>query len=69
MEVSGVGGGVRNSSGHWRMECRQVSLEYYRLQLQPGYKHQYQDCMVRLLTCFLEDISFYRFVTMLEDQW
>ena len=62
MGVSAVGGSVRNSSGHWNIECRQVSLchvrillrlyipqadiSYYRLELRPGYRHQYSDCMV-----------------------
>ena len=41
-----VGGAVRNSSGHWRLECSQLHLHYYRLELRPGYELQYQDCMV-----------------------
>lgn len=61
--MSGVGGAVRNSSGHWNIGCRQVSIRnvsvllklltlcqaeisYYRLELRPGYGHQYNDCMV-----------------------
>ena len=61
--VAAVGGAVRNSSGHWRVECRQVEdrmlmindynnnvyqleLSYYRLEMVPGYRHQYEDCMV-----------------------
>ena len=60
--MAAVGGAVRNSSGHWRVECRQVGtltvletdysiacqleLSYYRLEMVPGYRHQYEDCMV-----------------------
>ena len=61
--MAAVGGAVRNSSGHWRVECRQVEdrmlmindynnnvyqleLSYYRLEMVPGYRHQYEDCMV-----------------------
>jgi len=46
MDVVAVGGAVRNSTGHWRLECRQLELAYYRLELRPGYDHQYSDCMV-----------------------
>ena len=46
MDVVAVGGAVGNSSGHWRLECRQLDLAYYRLELRPGYDHQYSDCMV-----------------------
>ena len=44
--VAAVGGAVRNSSGHWRVECRQAELGHYRLELRPGYQHQHADCLV-----------------------
>ena len=44
--VAAVGGAVRNSSGHWRVECRQAELGHYRLDLRPGYRHQHADCLV-----------------------
>ena len=44
--VAAVGGAVRNSSGHWRVECRQAELGHYRLELRPGYRHQHADCLV-----------------------
>ena len=44
--VAAVGGAVRNSSGHWRLECRQAELGHYRLELRPGYRHHHADCLV-----------------------
>ena len=60
--VAAVGGAVRNSSGHWRVECRQVGtltvletaysiacqleLRYYRLEMVPGYRLSHEDCEV-----------------------
>ena len=44
--VAAVGGAVRNSSGHWRVECRQAELGHYRLELRPGYRHHHADCLV-----------------------
>jgi len=46
LEVLGVGGGVRNSTGHWTIPCYQIELAYYMLSLEPGYKSQWQDCMI-----------------------
>ena len=46
LDVLAVGGAVRNQTGHWRMECRQMELSYYRLELEPGYTDQHQDCML-----------------------
>ena len=34
LEVLGVGGGVRNSTGHWAVSCYQIELAYYMLSLQ-----------------------------------
>ena len=46
LAVVAVGGAVRNTSGHWHVDCRQVEMEYYRLEMRPGYEHQFNDCMV-----------------------
>ena len=34
LELLGVGGGVRNSTGHWAVSCYQIELAYYTLSLQ-----------------------------------
>ena len=34
LEVLGVGGGVRNSTGQWAVPCYQIELAYYMLSLQ-----------------------------------
>lgn len=44
--VVGVGGAVRNSSGHWHVSCYQLQSHYYRLEIRPGYQQQFRDCMV-----------------------
>ena len=46
LSVVAVGGAVRNSSGHWHVDCHQVEMRYYRLEIRPGYQHQFKDCMV-----------------------
>ena len=40
-----VGGAVRNKSGHWNIGCHQLDIKYYRLEIRPGYKYQFRDCM------------------------
>ena len=34
LELFGVGGAVRNSTGHWAVSCYQIELAYYTLSLQ-----------------------------------
>jgi len=46
LPVLAVGGALRNSSGHWHVDCHQMNLKYYRLEIKPGYEFQFKDCMV-----------------------
>jgi len=46
LSVVAVGGAARNTSGHWHVDCHQVEMRYYRLEIRPGYQHQFKDCMV-----------------------
>ena len=41
-----VSGSTKNSTGHWRTNCRQLELKNYILSLQPGYKKSVCDCMI-----------------------
>ena len=34
LDLLGVGGAVRNSTGHWAVSCYQIELAYYMLSLQ-----------------------------------
>ena len=36
LELLGVGGAVRNSTGHWSVPCFQIKLAYYMLSIQVG---------------------------------
>ena len=46
LAIFGVGGSVRNRTGHWTNSCNQLTFDHYRLQVSEGYTLEHDDCMV-----------------------
>ena len=45
LTVSAVGGSIRNSNSHWRIDCHQVAWQNFTMNYKEGYNESIHDCL------------------------